>query len=272
MKFGKEWELETLRMSPTLAAACLDYKAWKKRLKRECSGTPGFERDLASVVTRVNDTFCRMADAIIHRRRQRHLPSGHRLPPRSPCSPSSSSFPSRALCCTRTRHPFDADAETRAIATAASFAALNRRCLYKLCKRMDRRRRACCLGGPTSGPSLRHGTWMAWLTDVRREHAYDFLGGARVTCLDVLVARRTSPPPECPVCFAPLPDGPDAPLSVVTRCGHCFCGECVFTALGVMGRRGSLRNLAAWANVAKPGCAACPLCRCRDGMLDVWTI
>lgn len=272
MKYGKEWERETLRMAPPLAIACLNFKAWKKRLKQQGSRTSDFAPDLLSDVSRANDAFCLMADTIIHRRRQRHSPSGHRLTPRS--QPSTSSCRPWRVCLQRPPLPDDACAEARQarevreIAEAASFAALNRRCLYKLCKRMDRCRR--------SGPRLTidglvevHDTWMAWLTHVRQRYTYDFLGGALVACLDVLVARTADPPPECPICFAPLSDGPDVPLAVVTRCGHCFCGECVFTALGVMGRRGNLRNLAAWANAKNPACGTCPLCRCRDGLLDI---
>lgn len=247
MKFGKEWERETLQMPPHHASSCLDYRTWKRRIKQG-SGGGSLARELISDVARVDAFFRLVADPIIDRHGQRRSSSGRRPPPVPP--------PERLSCRTRV-HPDDSDAKARAILAARSLAALNRRCLYKVCKRMDRFRLSFD----------RELTAMAWLTDVRRRHAFDFLGGLRVACLDVLAARAAEEPPECPICFSPLPDAPGASLVVVTRCGHYFCAGCVDTALGVAGRRGSARNLEAWAQARGAGCASCPMCRDVDGLV-----
>lgn len=108
---------------------------------------------------------------------------------------------------------------------------LNKRTLYKICKKLDKKMLGCRSAKLWYGSSL-------------REKRFRFLG-----CTDLVKARmrctKQEEVLECPICFDAL-DDPER--CVITRCCHTFCEVC---ATKMWGR----------VQAARERGATCPVCR-----------
>jgi hypothetical protein len=127
---------------------------------------------------------------------------------------------------------------------ALEFASLNRTCVTKLCKRLEKRGIV---------PGIR-----GWLATHRRQYA--FFGGAEVAALELRADADARHAMTCPVC---LEESLGETECVILNCGHTFCAPCVLNMMGVWGMRGTTRNLIGYANFSGTRLRACP--SCRDG-------
>lgn len=117
------------------------------------------------------------------------------------------------------------------------FAKVNSQTVYKVAKRLSK---VCKDPEP-----------MKWLTQVRTEHLYAFMGGKTTTHLVLRVEGHV----ECPICMDDIE--PDKTHKVVVfRCGHCACLDCVLHYTGVWKMKGTWFNLLACARKRD-----CPVCR-----------
>lgn len=214
MKFAKQYQAEKeLHLSAALQRECISYKAWKKVSKVGTCAAASVCRRLCDECKRVDKVFRK------HYKRVFQRPSGIHLPrPFASCVNTISS--------TRT-----------SLAEVKAFASLNSLCLYKVCKRLDKRLQ----------PSPQA---CDWLTRVRSEHKFQFLGGPMRTCLDI------SEPVECPICMC------RSERVCVSRCGHFICPSCLVSIYGIHGRRGMLRSLVSHIEYTQPERCRCPICRC----------
>jgi len=125
------------------------------------------------------------------------------------------------------------------------FANTNSQTVYKVAKRL--------------GKVYRSPEPMRWLTDVRTQHLYAFMGGKTTTHLVLRMEGHV----ECPICMNDIePD--KAHKVVVFRCGHCACLDCVLHYAGVWELKGTWFNLLACARKRD-----CPVCRDKLALNDL---
>ena len=118
------------------------------------------------------------------------------------------------------------------------FTRLNKTTVYKVCKRMDKN----CPGTKSA---------LGWLAKVQERHAFEFMGGSKVTAMRVTV------PARCPICLE------DASRIAVSRCGHYMCLPCLLTFYDIgEHKRGMLFNLISHQDAKCP--SQCPICRNRN--------
>jgi hypothetical protein len=195
--------MSTYNLLPdTLKSACIMYKKWKKVAKRNESVDVG--KELSRECMRVDKLFQRCYNRLEH----------------------PSCFSSE--CCSRD--------------DIRLFAELNKTCLYKICKRLDKRM--------APSPHARE-----WLEKIKTRHVYDFLGGMKMASLEI------SLPAECPICLEAVD------RVAISRCGHYVCLSCLGSMYHMRGRRGTLMNLIGYDESLHP--SFCPLCRMRKPFMDL---
>lgn len=224
MKFGKTFRERRRLLPAALYDAVIDYNQWKKRLG---SRPPGA---LHTVLDEL-ETDCRRVDeAFVPVRRPSRL---------SPCCSSRSD-----------------GSLTEGPDKLVALARLNRECLRKLCKKIDKADRAdeadrvdrVDKADRADGRQVVKAS--AWLSRAMAAQQYAFLGGSRLTLLE-LDARAQER--QCPVCLDEL-----IPRCVVFQCGHWTCVSCVLAMGGMQGRRGTLSNL---LGACRHAGLRCPVCR-----------
>lgn len=121
-----------------------------------------------------------------------------------------------------------------------AFALLNRTCIVKLCKRIDRR---------SPGAGMRD-----WFAHALRP-SLRFCGGAELRRLELDSMPQVCP--ECPVCLEER-----FPI-VVLDCGHDICMPCFEKLHGIECMHGTLENRLVYARFHAIGgqCPKCPMCR-----------
>lgn len=114
------------------------------------------------------------------------------------------------------------------------FAQMNNMCLYKVCKRLDKRMM------PAPGAQ-------AWLRKTKTELTYKFMGSGEMTCLSIKL------PVECGVCLEMVDK------VAIAKCGHYVCVDCLANMYHMNGRKGTFQNLIMYDDYLshKP----CPFCR-----------
>ena len=114
------------------------------------------------------------------------------------------------------------------------FANLNKICLYKICKRLDKRIKPC--------PNI-----LTWLINIKNNFKYSFLGGIEITSLNIKL------PLECQICFN------DVEKVIIAKCGHYMCFDCLIKIYDLNGLKGKIHNLIFYGNYYRS--INCPFCR-----------
>lgn len=196
MKYNKEWKrlMETDEYGPLYKAA-LSYDVWKQRLKHP---TVHFQLNWPLYL----EQDCKRTDAFIFHTKPRCT-----FPFPFPCSFS--------FCNDATLTPKE----------QLRMSDLNKRTLYKVCKRIDKHLilPTATTPLPNNSNSNRHakGAAMAWYNDAVQTRRYRFLGCPELFRIRIL-ASGAPLPTECPICLEDI-----QPAScVATACGHAFCASC----------------------------------------------
>ena len=122
--------------------------------------------------------------------------------------------------------------------TLLEYAILNSRCLYKSCKRIDKR--------------LGISDFKSWYSFLLTQKEHKFLSRQTQAWLRLKTANQQHTE-ECPVCLEQVDD------MLVLQCGHILCVECTLNMLGVAQSKGTLHNRIAFGNYnLQP---KCPVCR-----------
>lgn len=254
MKFGAQWKQRVAELPPSLRDAAISYKAWKKRVKRELPAPDEFLGTLKDECDRVNRSFLETA-----RRARAERDRNGRWWRRASCGGCD------AAAAVAPGDDAD-DADAAAVSDAAkayAFAVLNRTCVYKLCKKYDKARRASLDGAPDAAAS-------PWFRRALGAGAYAFLSSVELKRLEL---ELSGTPATCPVCLDETPSAA-APAAFILACGHVTCLACVQDLYGVRRLRGTLYNRLSYGRYRAPG-ARCPLCRAPDPIgvvsaLNVW--
>lgn len=116
------------------------------------------------------------------------------------------------------------------------FAQMNTVCIYKVCKRLDKRM------NPAPGAQ-------AWLRKTKTDLTYKFMGSCELTCLSIKL------PAECGVCLEMVDK------IAIAKCGHYLCLDCLENMYHMNGRKGTFQNLIRYDDYLtnKP----CPFCRVK---------
>lgn len=199
MKFKRTWLREKGLLPTLLQNVCIDYKRWKKVKNL---GLDVITRHLLHDMKAVDD-------ALVHPKRDRYC------------------IFSLGYC----RKPAAGDEITKM--DRYKFACLNKTCVYKICKRLDKRFQ---LG------------LMEWLVKIRKE--FVFMGGFYIKRMECELFGCHE---ECPICM----DGNKT--MVITECGHAICIECLEEMYKIKGKKGILRHIIAAYDVEYR--SHCPICR-----------
>jgi hypothetical protein len=216
MKFAQEWKQVSGLLPPALHKHCIDYKAWKKYSKREVHDMRIIMSILQQQLQDVNATFEKYYDRCYHR---------------SSCTLFSKRFEKQEVY---------------------TFATMNAKCLYKVCKRIDKK----------------YGMqdFMRWYVKERASHTISILGGHKLTRLelDVLPAQKQTISCSCPICLDESPK-----KLMILECGHTMCADCALDIMGVRDFKGELHNLVAYGRIVMKCNTACPICRHTKAFLNV---
>lgn len=117
-----------------------------------------------------------------------------------------------------------------------SYAQMNDKCLYKVCKRLDKRM------VPAPGAQ-------AWLRKTKSDLKYKFMGSCELTSLAITL------PVECGVCME------DVDCVAIAKCGHYLCKDCLANMYNMNGRKGTYQNLIMYDDYVSN--KKCPFCRVR---------
>lgn len=213
MKFGAQWHSFITGDSnlPTpFRDASLDYKKYKKLSKSTCPDE-SIRKVLMADVSKTNETFMAYY-------RRSHTKRFALLD--TCCLPPS---------CNNTLALY-------------RYATFNTTCLYKICKRLDKRRHATPY-------------FSQWYRNMLAERHFKFMNKDIQFLLGY--DSRELQLEECPVCF----DALTPHTTILLHCGHSMCEPCILTMLGVRHSRGTLHNLVAYGSHHNPHAAKCPICR-----------
>jgi len=114
------------------------------------------------------------------------------------------------------------------------FAELNKTCIYKICKRLDKRIEPC----PCT---------LSWLKLVKNNFKYSFLGGMEMTSLNIII------PTECEICLNQVN------RIIIAKCGHYVCFDCFVRMYDLSGVKGEIHNLILYGDYWRK--INCPFCR-----------
>jgi zinc-RING finger domain len=117
------------------------------------------------------------------------------------------------------------------------YAKVNSQTVYKICKKLTK-------SYETTFP-------MRWLTNIRTNHKYTFMGSYNTTHLQVQLQGHV----ECPICLDDIPIDKEHKV-IVFGCGHYGCIDCVLHYAGVDDMKGMWFNL-----LANSTNKSCPICR-----------
>lgn len=121
------------------------------------------------------------------------------------------------------------------------YLKLNKVCIYKICKRLDKRYNLNMMG---------------WYNNIRRK--YEFLCGFIMKKLECEVYGCKE---ECPICF-----DTDKTM-IISNCGHLMCTECIENMYNIKGKKGTLKNLISAYDAEKR--SSCPICRSDRPFQDI---
>lgn len=239
MKFGKEWKVASMdlwndtSLPSALRDVCIDYRAWKK--KTSSSSSPSTTRMLLEALD--------LQVAALDKAYSREVKS---------MSVNKSAMINRLSACFQGRDDTDVARWCRLHA----YAALNRKAVYKIAKRIDKHCRS-----ESAETAIR---WYRAQKSTR--DGYGVMANDHTWKLLLLRSRQPEAEEACPVCLEDTYE-----KRVILRCGHVICKECVLDMVGGRGKRGTFHNLvnAYMYGGSRDGAAAvggrrCPMCRCEE--------
>lgn len=197
MKFKRTWIREMAMLPSLLQNVCINYKRWKK-IKNL-----GFD-----VITR-------------------HLLLDMKVVDDSIANKERFCIFSLGYC----KRPSAGDEITKM--DRYKFACLNKTCVYKVCKRLDKRYK---LG------------LMEWLGHVRKD--FLFMGGFYIKRMECELFGCNE---ECPICMD------ENKTMMIAECGHAMCIECLEEMYKIKGKKGILKHIIAAYDVEYK--SHCPICR-----------
>lgn len=223
MKFGAQWRDFTAQhqhsMPPMFQEATLNYKKYKKISKDEDMSNDSIQRTLVADVYKTDAAF-------EHFMRIQHRPTFWK-------------------CCVL--QPERPAGKTRdLLQTLYMYATFNTVCLYKICKRLDKRHGA--------------GQFTRWYRSSLTARMYKFM--SKDVQLLLGYNSRSISLDECPVCLESLASPECA--GILLNCGHVMCQPCALSLLGVHRTKGTLHNKIAHGAHHNPMAAKCPICRDRS--------
>jgi|APGre2960657373_1045057.scaffolds.fasta_scaffold01343_10 hypothetical protein len=213
MKYGASWKSDIASLPKDLAEYSISYKKWKKHSHLTCTSLDALTREC----DRVNRLFVHLGTLALK-------------------SASSASVVFAACSCASVApHPLD----------LYKFATLNKNTVYKVCKRMTKRK---------VEPHA-----MQWLAQLQKEHKYEFMGSFVLTRL-ALEAQSESVMPtlSCPICLEEPQDNPDLTMYLLD-CGHAMCITCLVSWMEARKTKGVLSNVLAYQSYRHH--KSCPICR-----------
>ena len=150
MKFGHIWKSKVHQMPEMLAGACIQYKSYKKMLKKTANPQ--------QILNRILDDAQRV-DMVFNR----HF--------------NTRSDKKRILKCFMPCYSINVSESTGVNdGDLLEFARLNTLCLTKLCKKADK--------------ILRQQIFKEWLVDAKQRHIWRFLDGKVITMLEIRVGEK----------------------------------------------------------------------------------
>lgn len=251
MKFGLHWKARLYTLPAEFHDSCLDYKKYKRLTKSPL--TTDINKVLQSLTCDAMQT-----DMIfkMYRLKRTHkwIPCCITSAPNSAAfsiglqQPHSNPQMSQSNTSSKTSNTL-----SKASQELLDFASLNTQCLYKICKRLDKR--------------LKTNTFLAWLGDARKARMFAFTNHMHHICMQIENKRPPSLQ-ECPICLDPLLNNTTSTSTranqhtfFVLACGHVVCRDCVMSMLGVATTRGTTYNKIAYGCHLRPHASRCPICR-----------
>lgn len=243
MKFGAIWRDRVAALPAALQQDVISYKALKKTVKT-APPVDAFLGRLQEACERVHRRFVRELNArpFLGRRRSRGGGGGA-----AACCSSAASVAAVAVTPTGGDDDGGVDPDRRELEQLYAFAELNRTCLYKICKRYDKR------AGAGAGAS-------PWCRDQFGRGEYAFLNPLWLRRLELELYGLSGI--ECPVCLEGFAaSGP----ALILNCGHLLCLPCTEEVYAVRKIRGTFYNRLAVAHYQRRTAPArCPLCRLHN--------
>jgi len=205
--------------------------------KKDCLGLKGMDVFL---------DMCRRAHRENEEEGEREGGGGEIDSPCSPCIPCPPQEMDRhPNGISKTHHESKVEASSWLI----DFVHLNKKSLYKICKRFDKR-------------SGLQDVYTSWYKDIAKEK-YRFLKNDMYYAF--ITWKSTNMKETCPIC---LDDDYDA--FVFQKCGHVICAECIQMVSANrkqdVGVRGTLENII--RNLQYYESCDCPLCRCPKALSE----
>lgn len=213
MKYCKVWKHQKSKLPVTLRDSVLSYKKWK-----ELSKQPMGANDLILLLESECLTISKIMKETIK------IKSPH---------------PIISIIMAWCRLPNFSKRHAIANCELYTYAVLNKLTLYKICKRMDKRRGT--------------NTFRQWYT--KRYNDFYFNASAYLTHLKIVNKVNEVETYECPVCFEEIEDAP----FMILNCGHLLCVDCVESMYGMKGKKGTFQNLISVRETSKK--MYCPTCR-----------
>lgn len=233
MKFCATWKSEIMQLPYALQCHVLSYKKWKKLSVAHYCANDLIQR-LEEDCFEINKT---MKDAM------HHIIHPSQAQPNLFCIPIF-----------RTSKVVDSsnvwmDIQWKDLYT---YAMLNKTTLYKICKRMDKRRAS--------------NAFRQW----RMHHFKDYYFNHGMY-LTRLYLESFSKDMECPICFEPLLNSNDCHFQqpvIILNCGHVLCVQCVAQLYNMTGKKGSFCNLLS-VELSKGNACFCPMCRHLNPLIHI---
>lgn len=216
MKFGIHWKYRLSNMPKELHDSCLDYKKYKRATK-----TPSLIECQTILNLLMKDA--QQTDFVF---KQYRLQRQYAWAIQFFCMSSAIVKPLKSS------------------PELLDFAYLNTQCLFKICKRLDKR--------------LHTNTFLKWLGDARKNRLFTFTNHMQHICMQI----ESQHPPslqECPICLESLCPSPKNSTIIVLACGHVVCKDCIMSLLGVASSKGTTYNRIAYGCHLKA--SRCPICR-----------
>lgn len=197
MKFAREWKQRYYSLDKGLRKYCLNYKSWKKKCKTLSIET--LKADLECEFTRINKVFKASVERIEF---VKYLP----------CY---------------------SDYVDSRIKSLYELGELNKKCLYKICKRIDKRKSSNIM--------------LSWYRSLHSNY------------IQVWLTLHKEAKEPCPICFEEC-----YKKTVIMKCGHYICHDCVMGMIGAKHIKGTTHNLISNYLYYHGNRLTCPLCRNED--------
>lgn len=225
MKFGEFWKSQTVLLPLSLQASCINYKKYKK-LTKNISGLGLSTNDIIGRLhtdsLNVDGVLHKVYSVRSHQLREVNKVNICLCPSDKPCKDDDIDY-----------------------STLEKYIKINIQCLYKICKRLDKR--------------LNSKDYMQWYETIRAQRVFAFANRLNSICIELRGVNSNVN--ECPICM-------ERPSDFILGCGHLFCKTCVLSMLNVVNKKGTLNNLIAYGCYSNPHLGKCPICRDKRAFVN----